>query len=168
MHLKTSWSGLEPSWRHRGGVLAPYWPVLAPSWAFLGASWPPKSLPKLVQNPSWGPHKTRSNIDPNLESLGGPKTLKFFTKNQYFYKSASLPLTQNGDHSPSSNSSPLSINETSWRRPGPSWRQLGPSWERLGLAKASQASQKPLKFLRFFNVFLNFDIFESEAVLEAS
>ena len=32
----------------------------------------------------------------------------------------------------------------------PTWRQLGPSWERLGLAKASQASQKTLKFLRFF------------------
>ena len=66
--------------------MAPYWPVLAPSWAVLGASWPPKSLPKLVQNPSWGPHKTRSNIDPNLESLGDQKTLKFLRKNQYFHK----------------------------------------------------------------------------------
>ena len=77
---------MEPSWRHLGGVLAPYWPVLAPSWAVLGASWPPKSLPKLVQNPSWGPHKTRSNIDPNLESLGDQKTLKFLRKNKYFHK----------------------------------------------------------------------------------
>ena len=75
---------MEPSWRHLGGVLAPYWPVLAPSWAVLGASWPPKSLPKLVQNPSWGPHKTRSNIDPNLESLGDQKTLKFLRKNNIF------------------------------------------------------------------------------------
>ena len=145
MHLKTISERLRAILDLLGDVLAPTWPIFAPYWAVLSASWPPKSLAKLVQNPSWRPHKTRSNIDPNLESLGGPKTLKFFRKNQYVYKSASLPLTQNGDHSPSSNSSPLSINETSWRRPGPSWRQLGPSWERLRLAKASQASQNNIE-----------------------
>ena len=35
----------------------------------------------------------------------------------------------------------------------PTWPVLaptGPSWERLGIIKASQASQKTLKFLRFF------------------
>ena len=56
----------------------------------------------------------------------------------------------------------------SWGRPGPSCRQPGPSWERLGLAKASQASQKTLKFRMFLKGFLNFDIFEFEAVLDAS
>ena len=86
MHLKTISERLRAILDLLGNVLAPTWPILAPYWAVLSASWPPQSLPKLVQKPSWGPHKTRSNIDPNLESLGGPKTLKFLKKNKYFYK----------------------------------------------------------------------------------
>ena len=55
----------------------------------------------------------------------------------------------------------------SWRRPGPSWRHLGSSWSRRGLAQASPGAQKTLKFLGFFNIFLNLDMFASFAVLEA-
>ena len=74
MHLKTILERLKAILDLLGNVLAPTWPILAPYWAVLSASWPPKSLAKLVQNPSLGPHKTRSNIDLNLESLGDQKT----------------------------------------------------------------------------------------------
>ena len=145
MNLERPWKHQNASSERLGGILdhladvvAPSWPALAPSWAVLGPSWPRYSLSDL------------------LENLEIPVVFQYFSKFQQFciFSQLGCIVTRlKGALGPL-----LAVLGVIL---APPWPVLAPSWCHLELHKTSQAPQKTLKFLVFFNIFTKFDICES-------